>query len=219
MNSVLVAPDPPLLSAAPESLATRLRGGTRVWMSPLNVHVAVAALLLLAVLYMGSQIVLAEFSGSQRGAEAVSDARAQQVAAELAARPLRGLDQKVAASEQGAREFYEKRLPFGYADIATELGTLRQRTGVRLSRVQYVQAAPVNGLTEIRMDAAVSGEYRPLALFLNALERDRSFFLIQRITLSGSQNGQVNLRLGLVTYLREPMPSLAGAQQASGDRP
>ncbi len=77
----------------------------------------------------------------------------------------------------------------------------------------------MNGLTEVRIDAAVTGEYRPLALFINGLERDRSFFVIQNITLNGQQNGLVNLRLRLVTYLREPMPAYAAAQAESGGRP
>lgn len=191
----------------------------RGWMSPLNAHVVVAALLLLVCLWLGLQLVLVGTGGTARGADAIAAAQAQEVASEVSARPLRGLDTKLLTSQEQAQHFYESRLPYGYADVATELGALRQRTGVRLSRVQYVQAAPVNGLTEIRMDAAVTGEYRPLALFINGLERDRTFFLIQNITLNGQQNGMVNLRLRITTYLREPMPALAAAQAESGGRP
>ena len=191
----------------------------RGWMSPLNAHLAAGILLLLVCLWFTLQLVLVGGGGTARGDDAVAAAQTRQMASELAARPLRGLDGKLAMSNEEANHFYESRLPYGYADVATELGALRQKTGVRLSRVQYVQAAPVNGLTEIRMDAAVTGEYRPLALFINGLERDRTFFLIQNITLNGQQSGIVNLRLRLTTYLREPMPAFAAAQAESAGRP
>ena len=103
--------------------------------------------------------------------------------------------------------------------LRRELGKLRERTGIRLSRVQYLTAAPANGLTEVRLDASVTGEYKSLALFINGLERDRTFFQIQNITLNGQQAGQVSLRLRISTFLREPMPGLAAAQAESGAQP
>jgi hypothetical protein len=38
--------------------------------------------------------------------------------------------------------------------------------------------------------------------FINALERDKMFFVIDGVTLNGQQSGTVNLRLRLTTYLR-----------------
>ncbi len=205
----------PMLTPARDARMEQVRG----WMSPLNTYIAGAVLLLLAVLWLGVQLVLVGLGGTARGDDAIAAARTQQIASELAARPLRGVDGKLALSQDQASRFYQLRLPYAYSDVLAELGVLQKRTGVRLSRVQYVQAAPVNGLTEVRIDAAVTGEYRPLALFINGLERDRSFFLIQNITLNGQQNGLVNLRLRLVTYLREPMPAYAAAQAETGARP
>lgn len=191
----------------------------RTWMAPLNVHAAAAALLLLLNLWLLLQVVLAFVGGGSRGEEAISQARARRVASEMAARPLRGLDGKLAGSQAEARDFYATRLPYGYADVVAELGHLHERTGVRLNRVQYVAAVPANGLTEVHLDAAVTGEYKPLALFVNGLERDPMFFQIQNITLSGQQAGQVSLRLRISTFLREPMPGLAAAQAQNGERP
>lgn len=204
---------------APASARAQQIDRLRTWMSPLNVHVAAAALLALFNLWLLVQVVLAFASGGSRGEDAIAQARTQQVAAELAARRLRGLDSKLATSQAEAKQFYDTRLPYGYADVASELGKLRERTGIRLSRVQYITAAPANGLTEVRLDASVAGEYKPLALFINGLERDHTFFQIQNITLNGQQGGQVSLRLRISTYLREPMPALATAQAESGSQP
>ena len=54
------------------------------------------------------------------------------------------------------------------------------------------------------MDASLSGDYRPLVLFINSLERDKMFFLIDGVSLTGQQSGTVGLRLRLTTYLRPP---------------
>ena len=77
--------------------------------------------------------------------------------------------------------------------------------GVKLTRVQYaydpVMAGTAGELTEARMDASLSGDYRPLVLFINSLERDKMFFLIDGIAL-GEQQGNVRLQLKVETYLR-----------------
>ena len=53
---------------------------------------------------------------------------------------------------------------------------------MKLTRVQYAYAPVLAGtageLTEARMDASLSGDYRPLVLFINSLERDKMFFVI-----------------------------------------
>jgi hypothetical protein len=80
---------------------------------------------------------------------------------------------------------------------------------VKLTRVQYAYSPVLEGttgeLTESRMDAGLSGDYRPLVQFVNALERDKMFFLITGVTLTGQQSGTVGLRLRLTTYLRSPV--------------
>ncbi|GAA3760113.1 GspMb/PilO family protein [Terriglobus aquaticus] len=205
----------PAQTASPPTARAQRLDQLRAWMSPLNVHIAAAALLLLFNLWLAVQLVLAFSAAGARGEDQIAQARAQQLAADLAARKLRGLDGKLATSEAEVKDFYSNRLPYGYADVAAELGKLRDRTGVRLSRVQYQTAAPSNGLTPARLDASVTGEYRQLALFINGLERDRSFFQIENITLNGQQGGQVSLRLRISTYLREPMPGLATAEANS----
>lgn len=55
------------------------------------------------------------------------------------------------------------------------------------------------------MDASLSGDYRPLALFINSLERDKMFFLITGVTLQGQQSGVVGLRIRVTTFLRSPV--------------
>ena len=146
--------------------------------------------------------------------------------AEIARQPLEGLDEKLAQATKDADRFYKQRLPFANSEVVGELGALAKKQGVKLTRVQYVYAPVLDGtageLTEARMDASLSGDYRPLVLFINSLERDKMFFLITGLTLTGQQSGTVGLRLRLTTYLRSPVgtegseKSVAGAGEKAG---
>jgi len=151
-------------------------------------------------------------------------------AAEIAKKPLEGLDSKLEQATANADEFYQRRLPFATSQVAGELGVLAKKQGVKLTRVGYtytpMMAGAAGALTEVRMDASLSGDYRPLVLFINGLERDKMFFLINGVTLTGQQSGTVGLRLRLTTYLRAPvgaegseksvaLPSTAAAEDGS----
>lgn len=77
-------------------------------------------------------------------------------------------------------------------------------------------------MTEVRIDATLSGDYRPLVQFINSIERDKLFFVINTLTLTGQQTGVVNLRLGMKTYEQgaaaqdEASPQLASAGAPDG---
>jgi hypothetical protein len=52
------------------------------------------------------------------------------------------------------------------------------------------------------MEAALAGNYTSLARFINALERDQMFFIIDSVTLGGQEQGPVKLNMKLETYLK-----------------
>jgi type IV pilus assembly protein PilO len=174
----------------------------------LNLHFAGVAVLLVITLYLAAQLLFVWQGLSSRDQTAMDQARLQMKTAEVAAKPLRGLDGKLAGSTADADEFYARRLPFAYSQVLTELGALSKHEGVRLMHVQYAQAPVLSsgnyGLTELRLDANVTGDYRPSVQFINAAERDKLFFVINTINLTGQQGGSVNLRLRMTTYLRPP---------------
>jgi hypothetical protein len=120
---------------------------------------------------------------------------------DLATAPLRGLDKSVEESRSQMREFYRDRIPSSYSVIASRIGELQENTGVRLSRVQYMQGKPGRGLTEITLDAGISGEYSQIMRFVNSLERDQNYFVIRAMQLTGQQGGSVNLRILASTWL------------------
>lgn len=188
----------------------------RDWLSPLNLHWAGLGLLALVNIYLLAQMGLLWHAASGYNANAMAEQRIELKTAEMAAAPLRGLDAKLVDATAQADRFYRQRLPGSDSEVASELGVLTKNAGVRLGGAQYAHATVLAGskgeLTELNIDARLSGDYRPLMKFINTLERDKMFFVINAVTLSGQQTGTVNLRLRLKTYLRD-----GGMQGASAD--
>jgi Tfp pilus assembly protein PilO len=213
---------PPPSSSSLLRHAPRLTARARALLTAVNLHYAGVAALLVVVLYMVVHLLFLSESLKSHNADALSQQRTLLTTARLQAQPLRGLDSKITASNQDADTFYAERLPYAYSQVLSELGRLTQKSNVRLANVQYAQTPVLsagNALTELHMDASVSGDYRPIVEFINGLERDRKFFLVNGINLSGQQTGMVNLRIRLTTYLRTPNAAEASAQPAAEPAP
>ena len=117
--------------------------------------------------------------------------------------PLRGLDKKITLSNQQISEFYRDRLPGQDSAISEELGKLASQNGVRVSQVKYAAKDPEPvGLRPVVIEADLTGDYLQLVRFINALERDKLFFIVDSVELGGEQGGQVKLGMKLETYLK-----------------
>ena len=183
---------------------------TRALLTRLNLYYAGVGALALVNVYLLVHMAFAWHAASGQDANAIAQQIVAMKTAEIAKRPLEGLDAKLAQATADADKFSDRRLPFAYSQVAGELGALAKKQGVKLTRVQYAEPVAVlegsaGALTEVRMDASLSGDYRPLVTFINGLERNKTFFLITGVTLTGQQSGTVNLRVRLTTYLRAPI--------------
>jgi type IV pilus assembly protein PilO len=110
--------------------------------------------------------------------------------------PLTDLPRKVDTANRQIADFYKKRFPAQDSQIPSQLGKLALANGVTIEQVKYkVDEAEIGRLEPIEMDANLSGNYVSLAKFVNALERDDMFFIINTITLAGEQNGPIMLQM------------------------
>lgn len=117
--------------------------------------------------------------------------------------PWRGLDKKLPRAKQQIDEFYQDRLPAAESSISASLGSVASASGVRISGVKYtLKDAPIEGLERVEIAATLSGDYLQLVRFINALERNKLFFLIDGVELGNEQNGVVGLQLRIETYMR-----------------
>lgn len=167
----------------------------------LNLHFLGVGVLVLLNLVLGVRLLAAWHTLHDSGEDQIVHAQAQYRTLDLELRPLRGLPDKVGATREEAAKFYSQRFPAAYSTISAAIGDLASKNNVHLTRVSYIQQPSIPDLTEVHMDASLSGEYAPLMHFINGLERSRTFFLIDGLTLTGQQGGLVNLRLRLTTYL------------------
>jgi type IV pilus assembly protein PilO len=117
--------------------------------------------------------------------------------------PLRGLDNKIPIARKQIEDFYAQRLPAQDSAISANLGKLAQQTGVRIGGIKYTRKDPEPvGVRRLEIEADLAGDYLTLVRFINALERDQMFFLVNSVGLGGEQGGVVRLQLKLETYLK-----------------
>jgi Tfp pilus assembly protein PilO len=186
--------------------------------SPLTWHYAAFVVLLAAVIVLSIRFGLDWSATSDSSAGALAAKQVQLKALDLETAPLRGLDRRVEDSRAQMRAFYSRRIPPNYSSIATRIGQLALKGPVRLTRVQYTQGAAGTDLTEISMDAGITGDYPQIMRFVNSLERDQTFFVIRGMALTGQQGGLVNLRLRVSTWLRQAdVPSGLAPTPQPGD--
>jgi type IV pilus assembly protein PilO len=170
--------------------------------SPLTWHLAGCSVLLILAIVLGARFAMDWSATSSSSTDALASKQTQLKLMEMQTAPLRGMDKRIAATREEIKEFYAKRIPASYSAIESRIDELLVKSGVRLSRLQYTQGKPDNGLTEITMDAGISGDYPQIMHFVNSLERDKNFFVIRAMALTSQQGGQVNLRLRVSTWLR-----------------
>lgn len=189
----------------------------RRWFTLLNLHLAATAALVVLVLLLVVKGVLAFHAAGAVNSADYQQKQIQYVQLHARMTHLQGLPQKVDKARDAEAAFLDARIAPNYSTIAAQLGDVAVKNGVRLARAQYTPSAPVDGLTEVRIDAGLSGDYIPMMHFINDLERDKAhvFFIIDGVTFTGQQGGLVNLRLRLSTYLQPGATDLPPGTQSS----
>lgn len=189
--------------------------------SPVSWHIAAFAVLVIVVAVLATLFAV-DWSALRAGSsDAFAQKQMQFKTLELQTQPLRGLDKRVDLTRGQIGTFFNRRIPDSYSSISAEVGALAVKSGIHLTRIQYTQAASDGRLTEITLDAGLSGEYPQIMRFINSLERDKTFFVIRAMGLTGQQGGLVNLRLRVSTWLRPEAAASSGippAGTASADQ-
>jgi hypothetical protein len=122
--------------------------------------------------------------------------------------PLRGIDQKLTQAQKDDAAFMKNRLPGRYSDVVEELGKLANESHIAIGGISYATVpGKLSGIEDLEMHAALSGQYVNLVKFMNAVERDKMFFIIGGIGLKGEKAGEVQLDMRLDTYLRTGNPA------------
>ncbi len=178
--------------------------------SPLTWHVAGFSVLLVLTVALAARLAFDWTAMNSHSNEVLANKQVELKALQLESAPLHGIDQRVEETRAQMSSFEQKRIPPNYSSIDSRIGELQVGSGVHLSRVQYTQGPPGVGLTEISLDAGISGDYPSIMKFVNSIERDQTFFVIRAMSFTGQQGGLVNLRIQLSTWLRPADAAASG---------
>jgi type IV pilus assembly protein PilO len=95
----------------------------------------------------------------------------------------------------------------GYSAVKSEIDSMASKSGIRLDDRAYKQSEIASrGMTEVSLDATVSGEYKSVVTFLNAVQRSPNLYAVESLT-AGTENAQgptnlIKVTLHLKTYFR-----------------
>jgi len=165
-----------------------------------KVKIAIAALL--AVDVVAAAVLFSPLVGSEQSRrEQLNQLWRELQQKTREAEPLRDIDKKVATARQQIDDFYKTRLPAQDSAISEELGKVAGQNRVKIGQIRYKpKDSDIVGLRPLEIQADFSGDYLQLVRFMNALERDPLFFIIDSVELAGEQGGMVKLQLKLETY-------------------
>ena len=165
-----------------------------------RLKMAIGALVTLDILAL--VVIFTPLGGGQEGRQ-MELAQLNQQRKQRATAPWRGLDKKIPVAKQQIEDFYHDRLPSEDSVISTDLARVASETGVRVSSVKYkTDEAELEGLQKKEVAAEVSGDYVQVAKFINALERNKLFFIVDGVQLGSEQSGAVKHQIKVETYSR-----------------
>jgi len=165
--------------------------------------IAIAAVLI--VLDVAAIALLLSPVGRGRSARehAYSEVRQEYQARLREVAPARDIDKKLAEAKRQTAQFYDDRIPSRYSDIADTLGKIATESHVQISSIKYdAKDTEIPGLQDIAIGAQVAGDYNNQMRFINALERAKTFFVIDSVNLGGAEGGSVRLEMKLETFKR-----------------
>jgi type IV pilus assembly protein PilO len=165
-----------------------------------KVKIVLAALVALDVIAL--VVMFSPLVGSERSRREQLDQLWRELQQKTrAAEPLRDFDKKIVTARHQIDDFYKNRLPAQDSAIYEEMGKLAAQSGVKIGQIRSkAKDTESVGLRPVEIDADFSGGYLQLIRFINGLERDPLFFIVDSVQLGGEQGGVVKLQLKLETY-------------------
>ena len=133
--------------------------------------------------------------------------------------PLRGIDKKIVEARGQINDFYATRFPAEQSSVPETLGKIALTHSVKMDLAKYeskidpkaetrsegkdnTAAALAAGLRPVQVEAAFTGSYPNMMRFINDLERAKTFFIVDSVSLGESQGGEVKLQMKLETYVK-----------------
>jgi type IV pilus assembly protein PilO len=172
-------------------------------------------LLTLVVAFFAADAALASLA---IGAAATKETPQHQLAAQITLLRLLRADVKRAREIQqeipktkADCTLFENSLPAagtGYSLISAELQDLSQKSGAQISSLSFHPADKAShGITEVALDASVSGDYKSVVQFVNGLQQSKNHYVVDNLSLANERGGpgsksSLRVNLHLRSYLK-----------------
>ena len=117
--------------------------------------------------------------------------------------------QKIPAIQKDCDQFEQSLFPesTGYSSVSAELGSIASKSGLQLESKGFRQN-DVKGraLTEVDIEATVSGSYSGVVRFLNGLQRSNNVYAVESLDAKSENQqgarGSVRVTMHIKTYFR-----------------
>jgi Tfp pilus assembly protein PilO len=92
--------------------------------------------------------------------------------------------------------------------ITSELGELGHKAGLQITSLDFHSAdIRARDLTEVAVNASVSGNYKSIMNFVNGLQRSKNYYIVESLTLGqdtgpAGASGIVKVDLHLKSYFK-----------------
>jgi Tfp pilus assembly protein PilO len=119
-----------------------------------------------------------------------------------------GIQKDMPNIQQDCDRFEQSLFPAssGYSSVTADVGAIAKKAGLQIEDLGFRQKEIANrNLTEVLMDATVSGNYQNVIQFLNGLQRAKNIYEVDNLSLGGESSGQagfVKVAVHLKTYFR-----------------
>jgi Tfp pilus assembly protein PilO len=172
-----------------------------------------------AILFGVAMLVVADVALAVYGWKLAAAPRSQQDVAVLTRnrdllradiKRAQDIRQKIPAIQKDCDQFEQSLVPesTGYSSVSAELDGIASKAGLQLeNRTLRQKDVKGHGLTEVDIDATVSGSYVGVVHFLNGLQRSSNVYAVQALSArsetdqQGSRGG-LRVTLHIKTYFR-----------------
>jgi type IV pilus assembly protein PilO len=110
-------------------------------------------------------------------------------------------------------ERFEGALPAassGYSAISSELAELGHEAGLQISSLGFkAKELSGRGMTEVAVDATVTGDYKSVVRFLNGMQRSKNFYVVESLALASDAvarqgtHGAIKVDFHLKSYFKK----------------
>jgi type IV pilus assembly protein PilO len=171
--------------------------------SELRFRTFLATGILAGLCVVATVLLVVLVAGARTRAETFESLRSQVQNRRSAMVPPQTVDGRVKEAREQIAHFYEDRFPASSSAIFEQLGKVASENKVRLNQATYKTAdTDMPGVQLVEITAHLTGPYAQTMKFINSLERDKMFFIVDGVALGDQNGGNVVLNVKVETYMR-----------------